>query len=198
MKRRLVGGIAGVIALLISAQPAPAMLQKLNDEQTKEAILFGKRSVKQDVMDFIKEWSADLGNDKGTAFLITEFLALANASRDAALRSMELNKFDIEDTLAKSSGKIVFRVSVFGSNAAFAKDYTAIIRSGAKTIPTTFWKNGDGEQYGDGKSHPAFVSDNDYYFPSEGVDFNAPLALVVQDREGKEVARFSFDLAKLR
>lgn len=184
--------------LLAGAEPAPAMLQKLNDEQTKDAILFGKRSVKLDIFDFLKEWMVDLGNDKGTAFIITEFLALANASRDAALRQLELNKFDIEDTLAKSSGKMVFRVTVFGAKADFAKDYTASIQAGSKIIPTTFWKNNEGESYGDGKNRPAFVADNDYYFPSDGIDPNGKITLVVHDKDGKDVVKFDFDLAKLR
>jgi hypothetical protein len=187
------------LAILVgSTAPAPAMLQKLNDEQTKDAIILGKRSVKIDIFDFLKEWMVDLGNDKGTAFIITEFLALSNASRDAALRQLELNKFDIEDTLAKSSGKMVFRVTVFGSKADFAKDYTASIQAGSKVVPTTFWKNNEGESYGDGTSRPAYVADNDYYFPSEGIDPNAKITLVVHDKDGKDVVKFDFDLAKLR
>lgn len=196
-RRGLCLGIT-LIILFGGAVPAPAMLQKLNEEQTKEAILLGKRSVKLDIFDFLKEWMVDLGNDKGTAFIITEFLALANASRDAALRQLELNKFDIEDTLAKSSGKMVFRVTVFGGKADFARDYTASIQAGAKVVPTTFWKNNEGESYGDGKSRPAFVADNDYYFPSDGIDPNSKITLVVHDKDGKDVVKFDFDLAKLR
>lgn len=174
-----------------------AMMQKLTPEQRDEAISFGKRGTRTEVTEFIKEWSVDKGSE-GFAFITTEFLALAYASREAALKSAELNNFDIEDTLAKSSGKLVFRVTLFGNTESFAKDYTAVILAGNKTIPTTFWNNSNGEPYGDGKTKPAFVTDSDYYFPADGIDPNGSIILVVQDKDGKDVARFSFNLGKLR
>lgn len=174
-----------------------AMMQKLSAEQREEAIKHGKRSVRMEVPEFIKEWSVDNGTN-GFAFITTEFLALAYAARQAALQSGELNNFDIEDTLAKSSGKLVFRVSLFGNTDTFSKDFSAVLRVGDKTLPSTFWNNPPGETYGDGKSKPAFVADSDFYFPSEGIDPNAVVLLMVQDKDGKEVAKFSFNLSKMR
>jgi hypothetical protein len=174
-----------------------AMMQKLSPEQKDEAIKYGKRSVKMDVPEFIKEWSINNGNN-GFAFIITEYLALAFAARQAALQSSDLNPFDIEDTLAKSSGKLVFRVSLFGNTDSFSKDYTAVLRVGDKAFPSTYWNNPPGEAYGDGKTKPAFVADSDFYFPSEGLDPNSVVLFVVQDKDGKDVSKFSFNLAKMR
>jgi hypothetical protein len=174
-----------------------AMMQKLSPEQKDEAIKYGKRSVKMDVPEFIKEWSINNGNN-GFAFIITEYLALAFAARQAALQSSDLNPFDIEDTLAKSSGKLVFRVSLFGNTDSFSKDYTAVLRVGDKAFPSTYWNNPPGETYGDGKTKPAFVADSDFYFPSEGLDPNSVVLFVIQDKDGKDVSKFSFDLAKMR
>ncbi len=174
-----------------------AMMQKLSPEQRDDAIKYGKRSVKMDVPEFIKEWSIDNGNN-GFAFIITEYLALAFAARQAALQSSDLNPFDIEDTLAKSSGKLVFRVSLFGNTDSFSKDYTAVLRVGDKVFPSTYWNNPPGEAYGDGKTKPAFVADSDFYFPSEGLDPNSVVLFVVQDKDGKDVSKFSFNLAKMR
>jgi hypothetical protein len=174
-----------------------AMMQKLSPEQRDDAIKYGKRSVKMDVPEFIKEWSVDNGNN-GFAFIITEYLALAFAARQAALQSSELNNFDIEDTLAKSSGKLVFRVSLFGNTDSFTKDYTAVLRVGDKAFPSTYWNNPPGEAYGDGKTKPAFVADSDFYFPSEGLDPNSVVLFVVQDKDGKDVSKLSFNLAKMR
>lgn len=174
-----------------------AMMQKLSPEQRDDAIKYGKRSVKMDVPEFIKEWSIDNGNN-GFAFIITEYLALAFAARQAALQSSDLNPFDIEDTLAKSSGKLVFRVSLFGNTDSFSKDYTAVLRVGDKTFPSTYWNNPPGEAYGDGKTKPAFVADSDFYFPSEGLDPNSVVLFAVQDKDGKDVSKFSFNLAKMR
>jgi len=173
------------------------MLQKLSEEQKTEAISFGKRSVKKELTEFIEEWSVNKKYD-GFAFITTEFLALAYASRQATFKFSTLNKFDIEDTLAKSSGKLVFRVTLFGETENFAKDYTAIIRTDGKTIPTTFWNNPTGDPFGDDKSKPAFVTDSDYYFPADGIDPQGRIVLIIQDKDGNEVAEFPFELGKLR
>ncbi len=190
-----------MVVCLIGYLDAPsdsfAMMQKLSPEQKDEAIKYGKRSVKADVPEFIKEWSVDNGKN-GFAFITTEFLALAFAARQAALQSSELNNFDIEDTLAKSSGKLVFQVSLLGNSNSFSKDYTAVLRVGDKTFPSTFWNNPPGEAYGDGKTKPDFEAASDYYFPSEGIDPNSTLTLAVQDKDGKDVAKFLFSLSKIR
>ncbi|MBI3811503.1 MAG: hypothetical protein HY283_04775 [Nitrospirae bacterium] len=171
-----------------------AMMQKLSPEQRDEAIKFGKRNVKTDVRELIKEWSVDNGKN-GFAFIVTEYLALAFAARQAALQSSELNNFDIEDTLAKSSGKLVFQVSVLGNTDSFSKDYTAVLRIGDKTFPSTYWNNPPGEASDDGKT---FEATSDYYFPAEGIDPSSVALLVVQDKDGKEIAKFSFNLSKMR
>jgi hypothetical protein len=176
---------------------ADGMFQKLTPDQRDEAIKYGKRNIRKDVTEFIKEWSVNNG-DAGFAFITTEFLALAFAARQAALQSAELNNFDIEDTLAKSSGKLVFRVSLFGNTDSFSKDYTAVLKVGEKVHPSTFWNNSPGETYGGDPAKPQFVADSDFYFPSEGIDPNSTVTLVVQNKEAKEVSTFSFDLAKMR
>ena len=169
-----------------------AMMQKLSPDQRDDAIKYGKRGVKTDVREFIQEWSVDNGKN-GFSFIITEYLALAFASRQAS--PADLNNFDIEDTLAKSSGKLVFQVSLLGNTETFSKDYTAVLRVGDKTFPSTYWTNPPGEAHDDGKT---FEANSEYYFPSEGIDSSAVVLLVVQDKDGKDVAKFSFNLAKIR
>ncbi|HTN44261.1 MAG TPA: hypothetical protein VMN77_10750 [Nitrospiria bacterium] len=186
-----------LVELLTIPADTSAMMQKLTPEQREAAVKYGKKGVRMDVTDFIKEWSVNNG-DKGFAFIVTEFLALAFAAQQAALKSAELNNFDIEDNLAKSAGKLVFRVTLFGSTDTFAKDYTAVIQAGGKTFPATYSDIPPGESYGDGKTKPAFVTDSDFYFPAEGIDPNSLITLMVQDKDGKEVAKFQFDLAKIR
>lgn len=198
--RKLFLVVLGVVYLLGFSNSQPnsyAMMQKLSTDQRGDAIKYGKRSLRTGVPEFIKEWSVDNGK-AGFAFITTEFLALAYAARQAALKSAELNNFDIEDTLAKSSGKLVFRVSLFGNTDGFSRDYTAVLRVGEKTFPSTFWNNTPSEPYGDGKEKPAFVADSDFYFPSEGIDPNSVVTLVLQDKDGKEVATFLFNLSKMR
>ena len=174
-----------------------AMLQNLSKEQRNEAIQYGKRGVKTEVTDFIKEWSVNKGKD-GFAFITTEFLSLAYASRQATFRRVPLNNFDIEDTLAKSSGKLVFRVTLFGSTENFARDYTAILETDGKMIHTTFWNNPIGEPYEEGEGKQAYVTDSDFYFPADGIDPDGKIILVVKDEESQSVAKFPFNLKELR
>jgi len=174
-----------------------AMMQKLSPEQRNEAIKYGKMGVRKEVTEFIKEWSVD-GGRNGFAFITTEFLALAYAARQAALQPAELTNFEIEDALSQSRGKLVFRVTTYGNTMDFSKENTAVIETGGKTIPATFWTNGEGEAYDDGKGQPAFIADSDFFFPAEGIDPNSRITLIIQDKDGKAVAQFKFDLSKVR
>lgn len=186
-----------LFCLPIFPAPSSAMLHKLSAEERASAINYGKRGVRTELMEFIKEWSVDQGKD-GFAFITTEFLALAYAARQAALKSSELNNFDIEDSLAKSSGKLVFRVTLFGPTEEFAKNYSAVLKADGRTVPSTFWNNPKGEPYGDGKTQPAFVTDSDFYFPSEGINPKGSVTLTILDASAKEVGRFPFNLGSLR
>ncbi|HSG05949.1 MAG TPA: hypothetical protein VLB09_06085, partial [Nitrospiria bacterium] len=185
-------------AVCLSLPPqALSMLQDLSEDERQEAVLYGKRGIRTELPEFIKEWSVN-NKLEGFAFITTEFLALAYAARQSALRMTEMNSYDIEDTLAKSSGKLVFRVTLFGDSPDFSRNYTAIVKTDTTTVPTTFWDTPSGDPYGDGESSPTYVSDSDFYFSSEEVDPEEKITLVILDDQEKEVSRFSFDLGSLR
>lgn len=177
--------------------PTLAMLQNLSEDEKQDAIIAGKRGLRTEIPEFIEEWSVNNRFD-GFAFITTEFLALAYAARQSALRMSEMNAYDIEDTLAKSSGKLVFRVTLFGDNPDFSRNFTAVLKADGETLPTTFWDTPSADPYGDGETPPTYVSDSDFYFPSEGVDPEGTITLIIQDDQDKEVTRFSFDLSSLR
>ncbi len=183
--------------ILLATPVAHGMLKKLTAAQREDAILYGKKGTRSDVTEFIKEWSVNKGKD-GFAFIQTEFLGLAYAARQAALGMAELDSFEIEDTLAQSSGKLVFRVTLFGNTPDFARDYSAVITSDKLTTPTTFWNIPIGEPYGDGKSKPAFVIDADFYFPDEGLNPNGTLNLIIRNKDGNDVVDFPFNLGSIR
>lgn len=173
------------------------MLQNLSEDERQEAIIAGKRGIRTELTEFIEEWSVNHKLD-GFAFITTEFLALAYAARQSALRMSEMNSYDIEDTLAKSSGKLVFRVTLFGDSPDFSRNYIAIVKTEGKTIPTTFWDTPSADPYGDGETSPTYVSDSDFYFPDDEVDPEGKITLVILDDQEKEVASFPFDLSSLR
>jgi hypothetical protein len=178
--------------------PVQAMYQKLTEEQTNEAIDFGERNTMAEPTEFLEEWVVVLDNYDGYAFVITEFLALANASKESTLRGVPLTPFEIQDAISTSSGKLVFRVTTFGDTFNFAKDYTAILKVGDQNIASTFWTNSDGEAFGEDGNKPDFQADSEFYFPTKGIEPKANVTLVVQDKDGKTVTQFEFDLSKVR
>lgn len=192
--------ILTVLAALWSAAPRPAaaMYMDLTEDQKLDAIKYGSSNAQAEMTEFLAEWVKVLDNDKGVAFIITEFLALATEAKNAIFKGTALSQFDIDDAVARSADKLVFRVTTFGQTMNFAKDYTAVVTAGKKKIRTTYWTNGEGEGFGDGKTRPRFIADSDFYFPSEGVDPNGKITLTVQDKDGNTVTEFDFDLSKVR
>ena len=177
---------------------ASAMYNKLTEEQKLEAILFGSNNSQAEFTEFFGDWAVVLENDQGVAIIISEFLALANAAKDSVFRGLQLTPFDIEDAIATSAEKLVFRVTTFGPTMNYAKDYSAIVKAGGVEIPMTYWDNSEGEAFGDGKTRPRFLADSQFLFPSEGVDVNGKITLVIQDKDGKIVSQFPFDLSQFR
>jgi hypothetical protein len=198
VKQILIIIIAGSAMIVSWPHIASAMYQKLSEGQTKEAIDYGERNAMKDVTEFLEEWVVVLDNYEGYAYIIPEFLALALEAKESTLRGVPLSPFEIQDAIATSSGKLVFRVTTFGDKFNFAKDYTASLKAGKQDIPTTFWTNGDGEAFGDGVTKPAFLADSEFYFPAEGIDPNTQVTLIVQNKDGNTVTQFEFDLSKVR
>jgi hypothetical protein len=197
--RLIIFNVFVVLSLLwIVDRPASAMYSGLTEGQKLEAIKYGSSHSQADITEFLQEWVVVKKNDQGVAFIITEFLALATEAKDAVFRGAALTQFDIEDAVARSADKLVFRVTTFGPTMNFAQDYTAIVKSGTKTVNTTYWNNAEGEGFGDGKTRPRFIADSDFYFPSEGIDPNGKITLTVLNKDGKSVADFEFDLSKVR
>ena len=182
----------GLIA--VWTEPSSAIYQQIREGKRLEAIDYGTQNTQTETEEFIEEWTIVMKNKKGMAFIITEFLALANSARDAILKGIALTPFDIEDAIAQSSGKFVFRVTTIGDSLNFAQNYTALLKAGDKVIQTTFWNNSEGE----GLDASSYVADSDFYFPDEGVDPNSRIQLIIQDKDGSSVAEFEFDLSRMR
>lgn len=198
MNHKVISTFVALSVLLGGAATAPAMYMNLTEEQKLEAISYGSSNSQAEATDFLGEWAVVLDNDKGVAILITEFLALASAAKDAIAKGTALTQFDIEDAVARSADKLVFRVTTFGPTMNYAKNYTAVVKSADKTVSTTYWNNSEGEGFGDGKTRPRFIADSDFYFPADGIDPNGKITLIIKDHEGNAVTQFDFDLSKRR
>jgi hypothetical protein len=198
VKHQFLSAAVALSVFLGGVATAPAMYSNLTEEQKLEAINYGSTNSQADPTDFLGEWAVVLDHDKGVAIMITEFLALASAAKEAISNGTALSQFDIEDAIARSKDKLVFRVTTFGPTMNFAKNYTAVVKTPTKTVATTYWNNSEGEGFGDGKTRPRFIADSDFYFPSEGIDPNGKITLIIKDQQGNVVTQFDFDLSKRR
>ena len=198
MKRKFIILLAGLAIFVCWPNPLPAMYQQLTGEQIKEAMGYGQRNAMRDITEFLEEWVVVLDHYNGYAFIVTEFLALGNAAKVSTLRGTQLQPWEIDDAIAQSSGKLVFRVTTFGDTLDFANEYIAMLKTDDQTIPASFWTNGMGEAFGDGTSKPAFQADSEFFFPAEGITPDSQIILIVQDKDGNAVTQFNFDLSKMR
>jgi hypothetical protein len=198
VKHKFLSSAVALSIFLGGVATAPAMYKDLTEEQKLEAINYGSTNSQAEPTEFLGEWAVVLDDDKGVAIIITEFLALASAAKDAISRGTALSQFDIQDAIARSADKLVFRVTTFGPTMNYARNYTAVVKSGDKTVSTTYWNNSEGEGFGDGKTRPRFIADSDFYFPSEGIDPNGTITLIIKDQKGNTVTQFDFDLSKRR
>ena len=188
--------LLGVMVTLMSlSREAKALWIHLNETQKGEAISYGIRNVNTDLRLFFKEWTVDLGKN-GVAIFNSEFLTLAFAARDAALSGQEMDNYAIDDTLAKVQGKLVFTVTVFGKGEDFAKDYEAVLQAGSKTLPATYWEEGEVTP---SESQPGMVvQDLFYYFPVGEMPSEGTISLLVGIPQKKEKIQFNFDLKKIK
>ncbi|MHB8482623.1 MAG: hypothetical protein ACYDBV_07820 [Nitrospiria bacterium] len=184
-----------IVILVTLNQEAKALWVHLNETQKGEAMSYGMRNVNTGLPLFFKEWTVDLGKN-GTAILNSEFLTLAFAARDAALSGQEMDSYAIDDALAKAQGKLVFTVTVFGKGEDFAKDYEAVVQSGGKTLPATYWEEGEVTP---SESQPGMVvQDLFYYFPIGEIPLEGTISLLVENPQKKERIQFTFDLKKIK
>jgi hypothetical protein len=102
----------------------------------------------------------------------------------------------IDDALAKTSGKLVFTVYLYGKTEDFAKDYVAKIRSGGKVYPASYWEEGENSP---SESHPGYIAQElFYYFPIGDISPEKPITLEIGEPKQKEKAIFDFDLKKIK
>jgi hypothetical protein len=187
--------ILASILLLLLSEKAEAFWVHLNDAQRGEAMYYGARNVKTDAKEFFKEWTFDKGI-KGVVILNSEFLTLASAAREAAISGDEMDADAIEDALAKTQGKLVFTVYLYGKEKDFAKDYSAVIKTGGKTYPASYWEEGESSP---SETHPGMIAEElFFYFPLGEISPDSPVTLEIGDSKLKEKFQFDIDLKKVK
>ena len=188
MTRALV--LLAAAALIATGEAAAASLA-LTEADRRAAIVAGERSTTAD--DYDREWR--VGGEGGEALVLTPFHRLAVAARHAAFKNEPLKPAEIERTVRKEAGRLVVWVQLRGRSEDFARYYAPRLMYGTREIRPSFVQN---ERTAIRQDDGAFLARCAYGFPVRDLDGGARLVLIVADIEGRDVTRFTIDLAAMR
>lgn|GEM_PF-508850 len=193
--RAAVLALGAVAATWGWAAPADAIWVNLTPDQTDEAQKVGGFSASMGNPNrFIERWTVNLGEGKGAALLMTEFLSVAFAAQTASRNMAALQPWEVQDAVARARGKLVFSVTTFGKKADYADGLRGWVLYGKQKIQNTHWQNGKPEARGDG----GFVADSTFWFPMGDIDPNGKVTLLIENSATGEEWRFPFDLSTMR
>ncbi|HEY7517155.1 MAG TPA: hypothetical protein VIE36_02605 [Methylomirabilota bacterium] len=187
--RRLVAVLA--LALSWPAMASAATLV-LSERQQQEAIEAGERSVTADGFD--AEWRV-AGAAGETATVITPFHRLAIAARHAAFNGKPLRPGEPAKILKENRDRLVFWISVRGPSEDFARHYVPKLLVGDREIKASFVQN---ERTAMRQDDGRYLARCVYGFPTRDVKGRERVALVIGNGDGREVSRFTIDLALMR
>src|SRR6266508_3733536 len=123
------------------------------------------------------------------------FHRLALAARNSAFQNRALKPRDIDSLLKAHDGKLIFWATLRGGKADFARFYAPVLLVQQEEIRPTFTQN---ERTAKADEDGRFTARCMYVFPSEGLNSNAKVLLVVRDPDERQVARFTVDLSGMR
>jgi hypothetical protein len=188
--------IAGAAVLAIGAAGAEAAALALDEKDVGLALAAGERSTTTDAP-FDAEWVVTNASGEA-AVVVTPFYRLALAARQAAFKGEPVSPGERARILREQKDRLPMWVRLKGNREDFARHYAP-----------RFIVNGPG---GDVEIQPSFVQNERtalregsgfvarsvYGFPTTGITGTSRGTLVVRDAEGREVSRFSIDLARMR
>jgi hypothetical protein len=181
-----------LLALALGPAAASAASLTLTEGQRQEALRAGERSVSAERFD--AEWSVP-GAAGESAVVMTPFHRLVIAARHAAFSGKPLKPGGPDKVLKEHRDRLVFWVSLRGPSEGFAWYYVPRLLVGDREIKATFVQN---ERTAIRQENGAYLARCVYGFPTRDVKGHERVALVVSDGNGRDVSRFSIDLAAMR
>jgi hypothetical protein len=185
-----------VVPLLALAWTWPAVAGAatltLTERQQQEAIAAGERGVTAEGFD--AEWRV-AGAAGETATVITPFHRLAIAARHAAFNGKPLRPGETARILKENRDRLVFWISLRGPSEDFARHYVPRLLVGDREIKATFVQN---ERTAMRQHDGAYRARCVYGVPTKEVKGGERVALVIGNGDGREVSRFTIDLALMR
>jgi hypothetical protein len=182
----------GLVALALWPGVVGAATLVLSESQQQEAIQAGERSVTSDSFD--AEWHV-AGAAGETAVVMTPFHRLAVAGRHAAFNGKPLKPGEPAKILKENRDRLVFWTTLRGKSEDFARYYVPRLMIGDREIKATFVQN---ERTAIRQADGGYLARCVYGFPTKDVKGRERLGLVVGDGDGRDVSRFTIDLAGMR
>lgn len=178
---------------------AYAIWVNLTEEQTKQAVEYGKANKDKDMLEFLNEWVV-VREDSGIerVGLNTKFSLVALAAREAALQNKELTPEEIEKKKAAVEGILAFRAVLYGPSAEFSRYLDVVLEykdkyilpvrkhNAQRALPRGWWAG----------RPPLFCGICEYDFPDYFVDPQHIVTLVILSLEPDR--RFLFNLSSMR
>ena len=190
MRRGLL--LASMLAGLAVGTEAVAASFTLTDADKRAAIRTGERSVSAETFDH--EWRVSNGGGE-TAMVLTPFHRLTVAARHAAFKNDSLKPAEVDRVVKENVNRLVVWVNLKGKGEDFARFYVPRLVAGEREIKASFVQN---ERTAVRQEDGAFMARCVYGFPIQDLTGRAKVALVVADPDGRDVSRFTIDLASMR
>ncbi len=179
-------------ALLIGPPVVAAASFALGPPERSAALEVGARSVTLETFD--SEWRV-AGQSGDAVTVITPFHRLVLASRHAAFKNERMKDGEPEKLLREQQDRLVIWASLHGPREDFARFYAPRIVLGTREIEPTFVQN---ERTAVKAEAGGYLARCVYGFPVKDMTPTARLLLVVRDADGRDVSRFTIDLATMR
>jgi hypothetical protein len=188
--------VTRIVTLLALALAWPAVAGAatlvLTEREQREAIEAGERSVTTDAFD--AEWRV-AGAAGETVTVMTPFHRLAIAARHAAFNGKPLKAGEPARILKENRDRLVFWISLRGPSEDFARYYVPRLLVGDREIKASFVQN---ERTAMRQDDGVYLARCVYGFPTKEVKGRERVALVIGNGDGREVSRFTIDLARMR
>jgi hypothetical protein len=184
--------VAGLALLLAVPSIAGAVSFSLEPQQRNDALRVGAESITRDSFD--SEWRvANQSGDNLT--VITPFHRLVLAARNAAFKNERMKDREPEKLLKEQQDRLVIWANLHGPREDFARFFTPRLLVGDRQVEPSFVQN---ERTAARTASGNFLARCVYGFPVKEITAKSKVILVVRDPDGRDVSRFTIDLASMR
>lgn len=182
--------LAAAVVALLGTEALAASLT-LDDAEQQAAIRAGERSITSEAFD--REWRVGSGGESVT--VLTPFHRLMVAARHAAFKNETVTPAEVRRVLKQDAARLVVSVELRGKSEDFARYLVPRLLIGTREITPSFVQN---ERTPARRDDGVWMARCVYGFPIQDLNGRDRVTLRVSDAEGREVSRFTIDLAAMR